>query len=130
MAQHEIVQWAARRARLEPLFLGHELFEYQKLGNHDEEEIATFLQCSTDALVSLALCRKPDTNGPSFRMDVERIADHCGANPTRLANLLREVDALRAMRAVQQSHAPSGLLLAARDRKTRRRKDRDKRKSK
>jgi len=119
------MQWAAKRAAEEPQLLGHELREYRTLNNATEDDVAKVLECSRNALTCLALCRRPDLNTPSFRVDVEQIALHCGANAQRLAALLREVDSLRAIRlAPIQPHlaAPqAGLLAAARDRKKRRR---------
>jgi hypothetical protein len=125
VAEQNVIQWAAKRAADEPRLLGHELREYRTLKDATEDDVATALECSRDALICLALCRRPDPSAPSFRADVEQIALHCGVNAQRLAVLLREVDSLRAIRQVpippHLSAAQPGLLAAARDRKKKRR---------
>lgn len=121
MSEQDIIRWAATRAAEEPQLLGHELREYRTLNDASEDELATALGCSRDALVCLALCRRPDPSTPSFRGEVEQIAVHCGANAQKLAALLREVDSLRTIRQVpvppHVGVSQSGLLAAARDRK-------------
>lgn len=125
MAEHDILRWAAKRTAEEPRLLGYELSEYRTFNDATEDDLAAALECSRDALVCLALCRRPDSNAPSFRVDVEQIALHCGVNAQKLAALLREVDSLRAIRQVPippHLAAPQlGLLAAARDRKKKRR---------
>lgn len=125
MAEHDILRWAAKRAAQEPRLLGYELNEYRTFNDVTEDDLAAALECSHDALVCLALCRRPDSNAPSFRVDVEQIALHCGVNAQKLAALLREVDSLRAIREVpippHLTAAQPGLLAAARDRKKKQR---------
>lgn len=125
MTDRDIVVYAAGRASDDTFFLGHDLREYRELAELDEEGLAKFLDCSRGALVSLALCRRPDPNGPSFRANVEQIALHCRTSAQQLAKLVREVEAVRAMRTVpelqsQLPRARSAFLMAARDRKRRR----------
>ena len=121
MSEQEILRWAAKRAAEEPKLLGHDLHEYRVLNDILEGELAAVLDCSRDALVCLALCRRPDPTASSFRTDVEQIASHCGANAQKLAALLREVDSLRTIRQVPISpyvaDGHPGFLAAARDRK-------------
>ena len=121
MFEQDILRWAAKRAAEQPQLLGYELREYRVLNNASEDKLATVLGCSRDALVCLALCRRPDPSASSFRDDVEQIAMHCGANAQKLAALLREVDSLRTIRQVPAPHhlaaVRPGLLAAARDRK-------------
>ena len=131
MAEHDILRWAAKRTAGVPQLLGYELSEYRTFSDATEDDLAAALGCSRDALVCLALCRRPDSNAPSFRVDVEQIALHCGVNAQKLAALLREVESLRAIR---QAPIPPHLaaaqpgLLAARDRKKKRREQKARRK--
>lgn len=123
MPDREILQWAAKRATEQPFLLGHDLHEFRMLHDASDEELASFLECSEDALICLALCRRPDPDGPSFRVEIHQIASHCRANPQQLAKMVREVDSLRTIRELPPrmplvSHQP-GLLAAARDRKRR-----------
>ena len=128
MAENDILKWAANRTSNEPCLLGYDLHEYRAIHDASDDKLASLLHCSRDALVCLALCRRPDAAAPSFRADVEKIALHCGADAQRLAAMIREVDSLRTIR---QSSVPAGVkhpqpgLLAAarnRERKSRRHK--------
>jgi hypothetical protein len=125
--EQDILRWAVRRAYDDPLFLGHEMHEYSEMNEMTEIELARYLECSPDALTKLALCLRPDPGQSSFRANVEQIAKHCGASSQRIAVLLREVDAIRAMRKgsrlqMTPAQAAPGLLMAARDRRKSRRK--------
>jgi hypothetical protein len=131
VAERDILHWAAKRAATEPWLLGYELREYRELNDVTEDDLAVALDCSRDALLSLALCRRPNPDASSFRADVEQIALHCGANAQKLAVLLREVDSLRTIRQLpvplNVAERQAGFLAAARDRK---RKPRQKRNAK
>jgi hypothetical protein len=119
VSEHDILRWAAKRAAEEPFLLAHDLREYRTLHDASEDDLASVLECSANALVCLALCRRPDPSAPSFRTDIEKIALHCGANGQKLAVVLREVDALRTIRQplpAPVTYGQSGLLAAARDR--------------
>ncbi len=127
MGKADILAWAARRTDEDPFFLGYDLREYRKSAEVDDNDLATFLECSLNALAHLALCRRPDPSSSSFRSDVEKVSAHCKVNAQKLAVLLREVDAIRAMRtaphtqpAQRTSHSP--VLMAARDRERKPRK--------
>lgn len=128
----EILQWAAKRAAEQPFLLGYDLHEFRVLHDTSEDELASFLECARDALISLALCQRPDPEGSSFQVDVEQIAAHCRVSPLQLAKLIRDVDSLRTMRdwPTHVSHVSSqpGLLAAARDRKGRPRRNKRSRK--
>jgi hypothetical protein len=121
VADESIINWAATRASDDPAFLGYDLREYSKVNGLDEVALAQFLECSKDSLVKLALCLHPSPALDSFRDNVERIAFHCAANAQRLAQLIREVDSVQAMRSappfqIPQRHGQSAVVLAARDR--------------
>lgn len=123
MLDSEILQWAAKRAAEQPFLLGYDLHEFRMLHDTSEDQLASFLECTRDALICLSLCRRPDSEGSSFQVDIEQIASHCRANPLQLVKLIREVDSLRTMRdwPMHVSHVSGqpGLLAAARDRKGR-----------
>jgi hypothetical protein len=132
LSDKDILRWAAKRSEEKPFLLGYDLHAYRAFHKTSDKELASFLNCSLDALVRLALCRRPNTMRPSFHNDVKKIALHCGADPQRLATLLREVDSLRTFKLVASSNVAypqAGLLAAARDRqpksrqRTRRRKN-------
>lgn len=121
MSDRDIVRWAAKHAAEQPFLLAFDLRQYQELTGASERDLASALECSSDALACLALCRRPDPSGPSFRAAVEKIASHCGVNAHKLAALLREIDSVGTIRDMplpdQVAPTQPGLLAAARDRK-------------
>src|SRR5215831_18010124 len=115
----DILQRAAQRASERPFFLANALVAYQTLYQCGEAELVEFLGCTRAALPKLALCRLPNTMASGFRTEVERIASYSGANSTRLAQLLREVESTAALHGARRSQAATtgqGTLMAARDR--------------
>lgn len=102
---------AAARAADDPFFLASALAAYRQLTGMDDAALAAELGCDVAALTRLALCRRPDGASPMFKDEVPRIAAHAGADPLKLANLLRAADAAERM----QTASPNALL-AARDR--------------
>jgi hypothetical protein len=112
----DLLRRAARRVVPDPFFMAGALDAYRALEGLDEPALAQRLGCPPDALVHLALCRRPDPTTPRFRADVERIAAHVGANPLALVRLLRAVSASDALRGViAETTSSYGLLAAARD---------------
>ena len=114
-----LLAWAARRARGRESFIASDLAAYQERHQLDEARLADWLGGATWALTNLALCRRPQADASTFRADVERIAVHVGVRGERLARLLRETDAIAALRAAPaDASAPTehGFLMAARDR--------------
>lgn len=114
-----LLAWAARRARGRESFIASDLAAYQERHRLDESQLADWLGGAMRALTNLALCRRPQADASTFRADVERIALHVGVRGERLARLLRETEAIAALRAAPvDASAPSehGFLMAARDR--------------
>jgi hypothetical protein len=114
-----LLAWAARRARSRGSFIASDLAAFQERHGLSEAKLANWLGGTMQALTNLALCRRPQADAASFRTDVERIAIHVGVHGEPLARLLRETDAIAALRsAPADASAPSehGSLMAARDR--------------
>jgi hypothetical protein len=82
----------------------------------DDDTLARFLGCSTEELPRLGLCRRPNPGSPDFRAAVEQIARFSGVTPFPLARLLRDVEAVEALRGAQPRVGSEGTFLAARDR--------------
>jgi hypothetical protein len=116
---NRILGWAARRAEQRSSFLAAPLAAYRSIHGVAEEQLADFLACTLESLPTLALCKRPDSNEPSFKGDVEQIAGFVGASSVRLGQLLREVEAIEALRGGAagsgEQATSSGLLAAARD---------------
>jgi hypothetical protein len=100
----------ARRARGDPFFLAPLLACYAECEGLDDAGLAEALGCPPAALTALRLCRAPRPAPEEFWADVTRIAERFGADPERLAALVRQSQATLALRA-----AAGGRLLAARD---------------
>lgn len=102
---------AAARAEDDRFFVGSALAAYRRLRGIDGTALAAELGCEEPALSRLALCRRPEGEGPMFRDEVTRIADYTGCDVARLASVLRAATTAERMR----TPAPA-TLLAARDR--------------
>jgi hypothetical protein len=100
--------------RKDPFFLGHALAEFESLRRFDDKELVAWLGCASDSLSSLSLCRMPTSTEKSFLKDVRAIAEFASCNPDRLAQLLREVGAVSAIREGSR-HNRDAFLMAARD---------------
>jgi hypothetical protein len=106
---------AAARAADRSFFLASQLAAYRSLHSLTEADLAAWLGCRPDGLVTLALCRRPEIAASSFRAEVEKVAARARAKPERVAEALREVEAVIAFRQAR-SVQTGGMLLAARDR--------------
>jgi len=108
---------AAERALERPFFLASVLEAYRQMNDMSSEEFARFLGCSQEDVVRLALCRRPIAHSPTFLSDIDHLARRFAFPGERLIQIIREVDAIQALRdhfnAVQEK---KHLLMAARDR--------------
>ena len=128
-----VLAWTADHAGADPFFMAHALRAYREMFDLDEEGLAKFLHCSSEALVRMALCRQPEMTSTTFRADVEQIAAYCGADAQRVAELVRQTDAVRSLRGVPAPvpmSTPAGMMVAARDRGPRKGRPRKKRSEK
>lgn len=116
--ERDILRWTARRAEGRASFLAADLAKYRGIHGSSEEEVANSLAISVESLPALALCKRPDPAKSNFRLEVERIASFVGADAVRLASLVREVEAVEALRRAGRDRttgANAGFLAAARD---------------
>lgn len=114
------LQWLAHRASSDAFFLGNALAEYQAAHGIAARKLAKTLECTPKGVARLALCRWPRDHEAGFRKELECIAEFAGCNAQRLVQVLREVEAIASLRGegIEDSR---GLLMAARDRKSRER---------
>lgn len=112
-----LLRYAARKAAKNQFFLAEHLTEFRGIRGMTDDDLARFLGCTPEMLPKLALCRRPDTESPSFRSDVEQIATAFAIQPVRLVQLIREVDTLKTLSEVSLTNqkVPDGLLAVARD---------------
>ena len=112
----EALRRLVERIRRDAFFIGRALAVYQQLHGLDDQQLAQWLECSTDNLIRLALCRLPDDKSDGFQQDVRKIAAFAACNPDRLVQVLREAASWDAFQGDSQDPA-HGFLLAARDHK-------------
>jgi hypothetical protein len=108
---------AARRAEQQPFFLAGVLAAYQSANHLDDAGLADLLGCEISDLVSLALCRRPAADSAQFGADIDHLARRFRLRGDRLVTIIRQVDALAALKQQLQVDGPrAGMLRAARDR--------------
>jgi len=112
----KLIARAANRAANDGFFLGSALEAYRGHYGFSDAQLASLLRCSVENLPRLGLCKRPDPSSSSFREDVERIAAYAVVDPLALGRLLREIDAISALRSGRDTTEAAGLLMAARDR--------------
>ena len=105
-----------RRVEADSGFLAAALRDYTASEGLTDQDLAERLGCPVDALDAIRLCRRPRPEAADFRQDVARIAERFGIRAAELARIVRQVDALAALRRDAPSDA--GELRAARDRES------------
>jgi len=119
----------AFQLREDPDYMASVLFRFQMFESMDGLLLADLLSISAQQLNCLALCKRPQSSDQSFADQVRQIATYSGADPGRVASIIRRVDALAAVQDIplanevgaQRSTAglsSVGWLAAARDRNT------------
>lgn len=114
MSMNAVALFRAARARAaeSEFFLAHDLARYASQTGQSDRELAAVLGCAIETLDHLALCRSPHRDD-RFRNELEAIARRFQIDGTRLAAILRELDAVAAFEPAPQA---KGWLAAARDR--------------
>jgi hypothetical protein len=108
---------AARRAAEQPFFLASVLQAYQAANSFDDAALADLLGCTPNDLPRLGLCRRPAADQSTFAADIAHLAKRFQLNGDQLVAVIRQVDALQALRQhLGTTESASRLLRAARDR--------------
>jgi hypothetical protein len=122
----DLVAHGAARAADRRFFLASAIAAFQGFRQLDDGGLAQYLGCPVDTLTLLRLCRRPDVEAQHLQQDVSRISERFGVDPIALMRLLREVATVEAMRDPHEGARSAGFLMAARDkRRKRRRGDKD-----
>ncbi len=109
-------QLLADRTLDDTFFLGWAVNEYKKANNFNDKMLENWLECSSDNIKKLLLCRLPDDKSDHFQEDVIKIAKYVSCNPDKLIVLIREVASVESLK-MNSEELSDGLLMAARDRK-------------
>lgn len=104
---------AVARFAADEFFMAWALERYRAAEGLDEEQLASFLECPSEQLARLALCRRPLSSSPRFTQEVQAIAAYAAASPFQLAALLRRVETTEEIAAAAPAAA---FFAAARDR--------------
>jgi hypothetical protein len=113
---HDPLKSVADRLAHNPLFLAAPLARYAGRHALDDAGLAERLGCPVERLTDLRLCRNPHPEPPRFWQDVERIATHFELDAERLAEVIRDGQALlHLFRPEAGGAAAPGLMMAARD---------------
>lgn len=108
---------AALRASQQPFFLANIFAAYQTAHDLDDQALARQLGCDVHQLPHLALCRRPREDAEAFAADIDHLANRFHFDGVQLAMIVRQVDALQALRQhLAANEQGAGLLRAARDR--------------
>lgn len=98
MSNNNLLATLRERAKGLPSFMAYAISLYQHVNGHSDEQIADWLDCSPAQCEKLGLCRRPLGTDLNFRDHVEEIANFAGADPLKLAHLLRTTESIVAFR--------------------------------
>lgn len=110
LESENLLSGAATRAAEDPTFMANVLKSYAG-GQLDFGRLALLFQTNEANIIRLALCRRPGTRTGVFACDVLALAAASGVSVAAVANSLRQVEALDALR----KGTPMSLMAAARD---------------
>lgn len=119
MASNETaMEVLARKAANRDGFLGAVLKAVAAANQSTVAEVVSRIGCSSENMPRLALCRIPREAAEHFAADVRQISEFVGCDAGQLANVVREYQAVAAMRRYDpnDSHHDT-MLMAARDKK-------------
>jgi transcriptional regulator with XRE-family HTH domain len=108
------LEHAARQSAERLWTLGSALDEYCRMEGLTREQLSTGLGCSVDSLAWLSLCRRPAPD--HFAEDISKIAERFQIEASKLAEIVRRVDVVAALRRPVSMQEAESVLLAARDR--------------
>jgi hypothetical protein len=115
--ENDLVELRAAAARLEgdSSFLASALAGYRAELRVSNQQLAQMLDCSVDALTSLAFCRTPRLNNEKlFLSDVQAIAKYVDCDWQELAKVVRTMQSLGTLKQFVGT-SEDQLLKAARD---------------
>jgi len=112
------IEVLARKAGNQDGFIGAVLNAIAMANETTVADIVSSIGCSTENMPRLVLCKIPRTETEYFSTDVRQISDFADCDADLLANLVREYQAIAAMRRYDPSDSPhETMLMAARDKK-------------
>ena len=101
--QTNYLAFAVRKAAARREYLAYYLVRYQEQEELTEEAMMEFVGCFGEDYYRLALCQVPDTQGADFAVRLDRVAAYAGASTMKVAQVIRQVAALEALRVALQA---------------------------
>lgn len=84
----------ASKLQNDPTTMSWVISTYQKQEKLSLYKLSTILRTTEDALVKLALCKRPNANSNDFSQQVARIANYTNIDLLLLTNLIRQVESV------------------------------------
>lgn len=120
------IEILSRKASKSEVFLGSVLLTVATASQISMSEVASRIKCPPEKLSLLSLCKTPRDGAEYFASDIRKISEYSECDGGELANLVREYQAIRAMREFEPTVSPhETILMAARDKKPRPQEDDD-----
>jgi hypothetical protein len=113
-----MLAFAVERARTRPDYLAWVLAQYREIEHLSASDLAKFLKIRMSQLPQLGLCLRPRRD--HFTADVEQISSKFGVDSFALAKVVRLVESVSVMAMEEADSRDSGVLMAARARKDKR----------
>ena len=113
-----ILAFAMEQAKTRPDYMAWVLAQYMKIENLTNSDLVTFLRIGMPQLPRLGLCLRPRRE--HFVTDVEQISSKFRLDSYALARVVRLVDSISTMTKAKTDSEDSGMLMAARARKNKR----------
>jgi len=120
------IEILSRKASKREGFLGSLLLTIAAESQVSMSDVASRIKCPPENLSILSLCKTPREAAEYFASDIRKISEYSGCDGGELANLVREYQAIRAMRDFEPTvSSHETMLMAARDKKPRSQVDDD-----
>jgi hypothetical protein len=108
-----VLRLLMERMKEDPAFMAYALDVYCEQQELDESGLVTRLATTSDAIVRLALCKRPDSNSPKFAEQVQQIANYTSISQPLLLDVLKASEGLIPGGAVVTGDLPAASLYAA-----------------
>jgi hypothetical protein len=117
----------ADRLKEDPDYMAWVFANYQKIEKLSEAQLMQALGTSPAGYARISLCKRPLADSQDFASQMKQIADYSDTDPSLLANIIRQVDAVQALHSKPEDlteaegtslpeYLQGGVLAAARDR--------------
>jgi hypothetical protein len=110
-----------------PDYMAWVFANFQKIEKLSDAKLMQALGTSQAGYARISLCKRPLADSQDFASQMKQIADYSNTDPSLLANIIRQVDAVQALRSKPDDlaeaedksvpeHLQGAVLAAARDR--------------